>query len=124
MHSADVPKVEPSGTATPNKPPTMTESIDGKEVYTTFSTPSRPQKLAERSAAIPIAPPASSKEVEDEDDLEATVPYGTTCKRAGCKATFVSDEESRTGDGPGAKCVYHPKAVRVPVPCILLYTET
>ena len=94
-----------------------TESADGKEVYTTLSTRSQPQKSAESSAAIPIAQTAPIKRVEDdEDDLEATVPYGTACKRVRCKVTFVSDEENRIGNGPGTKCVYHPGAVRVPVP--------
>jgi len=102
-----------------------TESADGKEVYTMLSTRSQPQKPAESSAAIPIVQPAPIKEVvEDEDDLEATVPHGTTCKRAGCKVPFVSDEENRIGDGPGTKCVYHPGTVRAPVPCIPPYTET
>ena len=97
----------------------MTESADGKEVYTTPSIRSQPPKSP---AAIP---PASTKKVEvDEDDLEATVPHGTACKRAGCKVTFVSDEENRIGDGPGTKCVHHPGAVRVPVPYVPPYTET
>jgi hypothetical protein len=87
----------------------MTETADGKEVYTTRSALGQPQ---ERAAAIPAAPPASNKEVEaDEDDLDAIVPLGTACKRSGCKVTFVSNEESRNGDGPGTKCVYHPGAV-------------
>jgi hypothetical protein len=97
----------------------MTESADGKEVYTSSSARSRPQEPAKISAATPIAPPVPTKKVEEEDDLEAIVPEGTPCQRAGCKVTFVSDEENRTGDGPGAKCVYHPGAVRVPSPCII-----
>jgi len=112
VHSADAPKVEPSGTSsTPNRSLTMTETADGKEVYTTSSTRRQPRKPAERSAAIPTAPSAPpTKQVEDEDDLEAAVPQGATCKRAGCKVTFVSNEENRIGDGPGTKCVYHPGA--------------
>jgi hypothetical protein len=124
VHSADAPKVEPSGASTPSRPLMKTESADGKEVYTTLSTRSRPQKPAESSAAMPIVKPAPIKEVEEEeDDLETTVPYGTTCKRAGCKLTFVSNEENRIGDGPGTKCVHHPGTVRAPVPCIPPYTE-
>jgi hypothetical protein len=93
----------------------MTESADGKEVYTSSSArSSRPQEPAKLSATIPVAQPVSVEKVEEEDDLEATVPEGTPCQRAGCKVTFVSDEESRIGDGPGTKCVYHPGAVREP----------
>ncbi len=92
----------------------MTETADGKEVYTTRSALSRPQKPIETAAAIPTAAPASKKEAEaDEDDPDAIVPLGTTCKRAGCKVTFVSNEENRNGDGLGTKCVYHPGAVRM-----------
>jgi hypothetical protein len=94
----------------------MTESADGKEVYT--SSNARPHVPAKPSAAIPTAPPVATKKVEEEDDLEAIVPSGTPCQRAGCKVTFVSDEENRTGDGPGANCVYHPGAVRLPAACI------
>lgn len=115
VHSDEAPKVEPSATSsTPNGSITMTESADGKEVYTSSSARSRPQQPAKAS---PIAPPVPTKKVEEEDDLEAVVPNGTPCQRAGCKITFVSDEENRSGDGPGAKCVYHPGAVRVPIPC-------
>lgn len=120
VHSAEAIKVEPSGTSsTPNRSLTMTESADGKEVYTSSSVRSRPQQPAKTSAATPIAPPVPTKKVEEEDDLEAIVPEGTSCQRAGCKVAFVSDEENRIGDGPGTKCVYHPGAVRMPSPCIL-----
>lgn len=92
----------------------MTETADGKEVYTTRSAPGQPQKPTERTAAIPAALPASNKEAEaDEDDLDTVVPPGTVCKRLGCKVTFVSNEENRNGDGTGTKCVHHPGAVRI-----------
>lgn len=94
----------------------MTETADGKEVYTSSSVRSRPQEPAKPSAAIPAAQPVSAEKVEEEDDLEATVPNGTPCQRAGCKVAFVSDEENRIGDGSGTKCVYHPGAVRKPGP--------
>ena len=119
VHSIEAPKVEPSATSsTPNKSLTMTESADGKEVYTSPSARSRPQEPAAKlSAGIPVAQPAPAEKVEEVDDLEATVPNGTPCQRAGCKVTFVSDEENRIGDGPGTKCVYHSGAVREPSPC-------
>lgn len=98
----------------------MTESADGKEVYTSSSARSRPQEPAKPSATIPVAPPVSAEKVEEEDDLDATVPEGTPCQRAGCMVTFASDEENRIGDGSGTKCVYHPGAVREPGPCIPL----
>ncbi|KAH9005184.1 chord-domain-containing protein [Lactarius hatsudake] len=102
VHTEDAPKVEPKETpSTPNKSLTMTETSDGKEVYTTRSALSRPQGPTEPTAAIPAAPPASDKKAEaDEDDSDAS----------GCKVTFVSNEENRNGDGPGTKCVYHPGA--------------
>jgi hypothetical protein len=100
----------------------MTESADGKEVYTSSSARTRPQESVKPSAAIPVSQPSaqlvSAEKVEEEDDLKAAVPKGTPCQRAGCKVTFVSDEENRTGDGPGTKCVYHPGAVREPSPWI------
>jgi len=34
---------------------------------------------------------------------------GTSCKRQGCSAVFVSDAENRQGDGPGITCAYHPR---------------
>jgi len=98
----------------------MTESADGKEVYTSSSSSagrSGPQEPAKLSAAVPVAQPVPAEKVEEEDDLETTVPSGTPCQRAGCKVAFVSDEENRIGDGPGAKCVHHPGAVREPGPC-------
>ena len=115
LHTEDAPKVEPQGAPpTQNQSHTMTKTEDGKEVYTTASAPTRPQKPTERTAAIPAAPPASIKEAEaDKDDPDVVAPPGTACKRAGCKVTFVSDEENRNGDGPGTKCLYHPGAVRV-----------
>ena len=123
VHSVEAPKVQPSATSsTPNRSLTMTESADGKEVYTSPSARIRPQEPAKLPAASPVAQPASSEKekVEEEYDLEATVPKGTPCQRAGCKVTFVSDEENRIGDGPGTKCVYHSGAVREPGPCIPL----
>ncbi len=94
----------------------MTETADGKEVYTTPSALNRPQKP---TAAIPAMPPAPTKQAEvDEDDLDAVVPEGTACRRAGCRLTFVADEENRIGEGPGTKCVYHPGAVRTSISCV------
>ena len=109
VHTEDTPKVDPQAAPrTQNKSLTMTETSDGKEVYTTTSTP-RPQAPTERAAAIPAMPNNEAK--VDEDDANAVVPPGTTCKRTGCKASFVSNEENRNGDGPGTKCLYHPGAV-------------
>jgi hypothetical protein len=85
----------------------MTETADGKEVYTTASIP-RPQKPTERAPAIPAAPNNEAK--ADEDDTDAVVSPGTACKRAGCKVSFVSNEENRNGDGPGTMCLHHPGA--------------
>jgi len=48
--------------------------------------------------------------IEEEDDLTAPVPSDATCKRIGCKVVFVSDEDSRMGDGEASVCTYHPAA--------------
>ncbi|KAJ1307783.1 hypothetical protein OPQ81_001869 [Rhizoctonia solani] len=58
-----------------------------------------------QARAVTPAPPADI--VEDEDDLSVAVAPGTMCKRPGCRKQFVSDEESRQGDGEGAQCKYH-----------------
>ncbi|KAI0273659.1 chord-domain-containing protein [Gloeopeniophorella convolvens] len=104
VHSADAPKAEPfAKPATASSSVKLTESADGKEVYT---TPARVQP--QRPPAGPVTPPPPPIEPErEEEDLDAVVPPGTACKHAGCKITFVSNEENRTGDGPGTKCVYH-----------------
>ncbi|KAH9981266.1 HSP20-like chaperone [Lactifluus volemus] len=102
------PKVEPLRTSsTPNKSLTVTESADGKEVYTTSTARSQP---TQRPAVAPVASPAPTQQIEEEEDLQAFVPQGAPCKRAGCKVNFASNEENRVGDGPGTKCVYHPGA--------------
>ncbi|KAF7311544.1 hypothetical protein MKEN_01056800 [Mycena kentingensis (nom. inval.)] len=58
----------------------------------------------------PAPSPAPAPVVEEEDDLEAVVSPGTTCKRKGCGVAFVSNEENRLGDGQGTVCTYHPKS--------------
>ena len=55
--------------------------------------------------------PANPAPVLEEDDLNATVPPGTVCRRKGCGVTFISDEVNRQGDGEGAVCHYHPLPV-------------
>ena len=75
----------------------------------------------QRPAVVPVAPPAPTKQIEEEDDLQAIVPQGAPCKRVGCKVTFVSNEKNRVGDGPGTKCVYHPGAVRKTVSLYMHY---
>ncbi|KAG9003367.1 hypothetical protein FRB90_011194 [Tulasnella sp. 427] len=87
-------------------PKSVGTTADGKEVYSTglSARPSAP----ESSRAPTPAPPLQVE--EDEDDLAAPVTEGSRCLRNGCKATFVSEEESRKGDSENATCVYHPKS--------------
>ncbi|KAI0035722.1 HSP20-like chaperone [Vararia minispora EC-137] len=59
----------------------------------------------ERMAPMASAPP---KVAEEEEDIDAIVPLGTTCRHNGCNVTFSSDAENRIGDGPGTECAYHP----------------
>lgn len=103
-HTSEVPKQEPpKQTPPPNL--TLVEQQPGKETYST--KPAVPVPIA--APAQPPPPPIEQK--EQEDDLAASVPEGTVCKRSGCGKTFVNDEVSRHGDGPEATCTYHPKAV-------------
>lgn len=81
----------------------VTESKDGKEVYSSASATPTPAASVARE---PASPPE-----EEEDDLSVPVAVGTTCKRKGCGKSFVSDEVSRSGDGEEAVCVYHPLPV-------------
>ncbi|CAE6465517.1 unnamed protein product [Rhizoctonia solani] len=67
-------------------------------------TPSALPPPAAPRATTP-APPVEV--VEDEDDPSVPVAPGTVCKRPGCRKRFVSDEESRQGDGDEAQCNYH-----------------
>ncbi|KAH8106764.1 HSP20-like chaperone [Cristinia sonorae] len=100
-HSSKVPQVDaPKPKESTNIK--VTESKDGKEVYTT--TPlvvATPPSIA--GPREPAPPPE-----EEEDDLSVPVKVGTSCKRKGCGKSFVSDEVSRSGEGDEATCVYHP----------------
>ncbi|KAG8714842.1 hypothetical protein FRC09_017196 [Ceratobasidium sp. 395] len=66
-----------------------------------------PSLVPPPAAARPTSPAPPVEIVEDEDDPTVPVAPGTTCKRPGCRKQFVSDEESRQGDGEGAQCRYH-----------------
>jgi len=89
-------------------PTTMTKTADGKEVYSTGSagllnsSAQKPQPSPQPKSVLP--PPAPA---EDEDDISVAVAPGTSCKRLGCGKQYISDEESRNGDGDAAICVYH-----------------
>lgn len=83
---------------------------DGTETFSTTSvTPTIvPQAaLASNTSRDPSAP------IEEEDDPSIEVSVGAPCKRRGCSAKFVSQEESRLGDGENSLCVYHPSPVRI-----------
>jgi len=89
---------------------TMTQSKEGKEVYSTTRIP-RPQTSAPFSTTLPVEPVLPSQP-EEEDDLSVAVAPGTECRRKGCSVTFVSDAENRIGNGDGTVCTYHPAPVR------------
>ncbi|KLO14177.1 chord-domain-containing protein [Schizopora paradoxa] len=76
-----------------------------KEVFGAESTTASTFKVS----ATP-KPSTPAPVIEEEDDLAAPVPSGATCRRNGCKAIFISDVESRTGDGEASVCTYHPAA--------------
>ncbi|CAE6460757.1 unnamed protein product [Rhizoctonia solani] len=67
--------------------------------------PSAPPTTIAAPRVTTPAPPVEI--VEDEDDPSIPVAPGTLCKRPGCRKQFVSDEESRQGDGEAAQCNYH-----------------
>ena len=66
---------------------------------------------SKKTVAVAPAPAPIEPTPEEEDDLTVPVPPGTVCKRKGCGVTFVSDGESRIGDGPGTVCTHHPAPV-------------
>lgn len=76
-----------------------------KEVFGTEANKDTFKVSANPKPSTP-APPV----IEEEDDLTASVPSGATCRRNGCKVVFVSDGESRMGDGETSVCTYHPAA--------------
>lgn len=100
QHTIEIPKpdVPKSSSATL----TAQETSDGKEIYTSNVVKKTPT-LAVHPEVAPI--------IEEEDDLSIEVAPGTHCRRTGCKALFVSDELSRSGDGEEAVCIYHPSPV-------------
>lgn len=105
-HSDAVPKTDAAKPSTNTNIKVTETQAGGKE---TFSTTLAPQQIAlSTRLSKPLAP---EPEQEEEDDLDAPVTLGTKCKRNGCKSVYESDEMNRKGDGPGATCTYHPKAV-------------
>jgi len=101
--AVEQPKPQPPVNANVNLK--MTESTGGTEVYTSSASVIRSKEKLEASPAP--APPV----VEEEDDLSVPVTSGTKCRRNGCHVKFVSEIESRQGEGEGTICTYHPSAV-------------
>lgn len=87
---------------------TITESKEGKEVYSTGRTL---QLQASAPLTLPAEPVLPSPP-EEEDDLGVAVASGTQCRRKGCSVAFASDAENRIGNGEGTVCTYHPAPVR------------
>lgn len=88
------------------------QSSDGKEIFTNGMSASFLSTLPSSTSSKPkeAVPPSPPK--EEEDDITVPVAAGTRCRRKGCNKEFVSDEDSRLGDGEGTICVYHPAPVR------------
>ncbi|KAI0319796.1 HSP20-like chaperone [Amylostereum chailletii] len=104
-HSAAPPKPDPPKEGSRPAPSlSMSETHDGKEVYTSHAA----VKHVAPAAPMTSAPPTIVE--EEEEDLDALVPPGTTCRHKGCDVAFQSDEENRKGDGAGTVCTYHPAA--------------
>jgi hypothetical protein len=89
-------------------------NAEGRETYAT--TPSESQKSSTFTVMTPSLKPEPPLPVQDdEDDTSVPVAPGTPCKRRGCGVTFISEEESRIGEGEGTICNYHPSPVSVTV---------
>lgn len=93
---------------------TLKEAKDRAEVY---SSNAHAAVAPTPSSPAPVEVPV----IEDEDDSSVPVTPGTTCKRRGCGATYVSDEVNRIGDGDETICTYHPAAVRLMVLMVSSY---
>lgn len=72
---------------------------DGKETFMTTPAPQKNVSMIDKNA-----PPAL---IIEEDDPTIPISPGTLCRRKGCGVSFISDKESRQGDGPGTICIYH-----------------
>jgi hypothetical protein len=90
--------------------PSANRSIESATAALSLSSPAAPVAALVAPRATTPAPPAEI--AEDEDDPSVSVAPGTLCKRPGCRKPFVSDEESRQGDGEEAQCNYHASQVR------------
>ncbi|QRV75343.1 cysteine and histidine-rich domain-containing protein [Ceratobasidium sp. AG-Ba] len=96
---------------------TAEQSAVAKPVVTAPSAQPGAAKATTQTTVSSLPPPAAASTparvttpappVEDEDDPSVAVAPGTMCKRPGCRKLFVSDEESRQGDGEAAQCRYH-----------------
>lgn len=112
-HTEAVPQVVPQvpkPAATASEILTMTESKEGKEVYTTART--LPSHTSTPLATALLVESILPSQLEEEDDLSVAVSPGTECRRKGCIVTFLSDAENRIGDGEGTVCTFHPALVR------------
>ncbi|KAJ3753967.1 HSP20-like chaperone [Lentinula raphanica] len=103
-HTNDMPDPEPKAPTTSSE----AKKVPQKDLHASVapSNPVLPTVTTEPVPAPPLLPPPPVHE-EEEDDLSVRITPGTTCRRNGCKITFVSDEENRMGDGEGTRCVYH-----------------
>lgn len=90
---------------------TMTESKEGKEVYSTGPT-LQSQIFAPLLTSTTLPAESILPSSPEEDDLSVAVAPGTQCRRKGCSVTFASDTENRIGNGEGTVCTYHPAPVR------------
>ncbi|KAI0636793.1 chord-domain-containing protein [Trametes polyzona] len=102
QHTDEAPQAAPKTQPEPQVQLKMTSSQAGSETYS--SAPAGTLS----SAAPPEAAPTAKFE-EEEDDLSAPVPVGTTCRHNGCNVTYESDELHRKEGGAAAECTYHPK---------------
>ena len=88
--------------------PVVVASENGKETFSTNAVP-----LVSKPALGPkMTAPSPTPMIEDEDDLDIPIQPGTRCLRQGCGKEFLSQEESRLGDGEYSVCTYHSSPVR------------
>ncbi len=86
----------------------MTSSVGGSETYSSAPSGKSTPTLGSKAPPEAVVPP---KFEEEEDDLDAAVSGGTTCRHNGCGVVYESDDRHRKEGGEASECTYHPKPV-------------
>ncbi|TBU45742.1 chord-domain-containing protein [Dichomitus squalens] len=104
QHTDEAPQAPPPKAA-PQVNLTMTSSSGAAETYSSVPAGSSTSTPGSKSVSEAVV----IKFVEEEDDLEASVPPGTTCRHKGCNVVYENDDLHRKEGGAASECTYHPK---------------